>query len=447
MQLAGRTPAMCAMQCMTVDALAGSQRMIAGLGVSGPQIVEGWYGQPWGKPYWRLRDYVQIMRKIFRREGPVATRAGRSPCPTPARAPSGLGKPLRSILHADPGLPIWLGSGAEAHGQAHRRAVRRLAAAALLARPHGPLPALGRGGLRPGPPGRRRPGLAQLRDPGPAPVRVTDDVADALRRQKPEIALYVGGMGHPTMNFHNQHMQADGLPARPRPRIQELFLAGRKDEAAAAVPDEYVDERCLVGPPERIRSRYVAWAESGITGRQRGHRPAGRGRADGRAGPGGARRRHGAAHVVDAGTEAGQGRALPRVVEGDLDRLADVHGLGVAVDDVRHQPRPLLQLDVGQHERPGVAVGALAPAGDRAAVDDATARRLEPRGLQRPAGGADRAGVPDHGPAPRGVAALEQQAALGGGVPERLVLEVRLRRDVRQCGSSGCHVRRPPCPG
>ena len=115
MQLAGRTPAMCAMQCMTVDALAGGGRMIAGLGVSGPQIVEGWYGEPWGKPYWRLRDYIEIMRKIFvRARAGRATTAGRSRCPTPGRGATGLGKPLRSILHADPALPIWLGSGKEA---------------------------------------------------------------------------------------------------------------------------------------------------------------------------------------------------------------------------------------------------------------------------------------------------------------------------------------------
>src|SRR5580658_4470152 len=116
MQLAGRTAAMCAMQAQTVDALAGGNRVIAGLGVSGPQIVEGWYGEPWGSPYFRLRDYLQIMLKIFARQAPV-THEGREislPYPKDAKGSSGLGKPLRSILHTNPHLPIWLGAGGEA---------------------------------------------------------------------------------------------------------------------------------------------------------------------------------------------------------------------------------------------------------------------------------------------------------------------------------------------
>ena len=114
MQLAGRTPAMAAMQAQTVDALAGGNRFIAGLGVSGPQIVEGWYGQPWGKPYWRLRDYIQIMRKIFEREAPVEHQGREISLPYTGEGAIGLGKPLRSILHTNPRLPIWLGSGSEA---------------------------------------------------------------------------------------------------------------------------------------------------------------------------------------------------------------------------------------------------------------------------------------------------------------------------------------------
>ena len=95
-------------------------------------------------------------------------------------------------------------------------------------------------------------------------MRITDDVAGALAAQKPGIALYVGGMGAREVNFHNEHMRRMGY-ADAAEQIQELFLAGRKDEAIAAVPDEYVDERCLVGPAERIRERYGAWADSGIT--------------------------------------------------------------------------------------------------------------------------------------------------------------------------------------
>src|SRR5512140_853063 len=111
MQLAARTPANAAMCAGTVDALAGGGRFIAGLGVSCPQIVEGWYGQPWGRPYYRLRDYVQIMRKVFERKEPV-THAGKE-FQLPYHGPGtlGIGKPLKSILHMSPDIPIWLGSG------------------------------------------------------------------------------------------------------------------------------------------------------------------------------------------------------------------------------------------------------------------------------------------------------------------------------------------------
>ena len=114
MQLAGRSPAMAAMQAQTVDALAGGGRVIAGLGVSGPQIVEGWYGEPWGKPYWRLRDYIQIMRKVNLREDPVTHDGREYQLPFTGDGAMGIGKPLMSIMHTNRELPIWLGSGSEA---------------------------------------------------------------------------------------------------------------------------------------------------------------------------------------------------------------------------------------------------------------------------------------------------------------------------------------------
>lgn len=262
MQLAGRTAAMCAMQAQTVDALAGGGRFIAGLGVSGPQIVEGWYGEPWGKPYWRLRDYISIMRKIFRREGPVSHQGREISLPYEGPGAAGLGKPLRSIMHTNRDLPIWLGSGSEAtvkltaelcdgwlpmHFVPGRMAHYR--------------PWLEEGFRRAG--GGK--GWEGFEIQGMATVRITDDVGKALAVQKAWYALYVGGMGHSTMNFHNQHMRQMGYEDAAE-QIQALYLAGRKDEAEAAVPDEYVDQRCLVGTPERIRERYAAWADSGLTG-------------------------------------------------------------------------------------------------------------------------------------------------------------------------------------
>jgi F420-dependent oxidoreductase-like protein len=262
MQLAGRTPAMCAMQAMTVDALAGGGRMIVGLGVSGPQIVEGWYGQPWGKPYWRVRDYVEIMRKIFRREGPVSHDGREISLPYTGEGATGLGKPLYSILHPTHDIPIWLGSGAPS--------MLRLCGELC----DGLLP------LRFVP--REMPRFRQHVEEGFAragngkswdgfsfeavvSVRITDDVSAALREMKPAIALYVGGMGHPTVNFHKRAMEEQGY-ADAAATIEELFRAGRKAEAADAVPDEYVDEAALVGSPNRIRERYRPWAECGLTG-------------------------------------------------------------------------------------------------------------------------------------------------------------------------------------
>ncbi len=262
MQLAGRSPAMAAMQAATIDALAGGDRFVAGLGVSGPQIVEGWYGEPWGRPYYRIRDYVSIMRKIFEREEPVSHDGEEISLPYAGEGALGIGKPLKSILHMNPKLPIWLGTGTESN-------VRLTAEIADGWFPLNFVPGmmelfgpwLEEGFKRAG-------GGKSVDDFEIQPmtsVLVTDDIETALGRMKPGIALYVGGMGHRNKNFHNDMMVARGYPEAAA-EIQELFLAGRKAEAIAAVPDEYCDESALIGPPERIRDRYPAWERSGATG-------------------------------------------------------------------------------------------------------------------------------------------------------------------------------------
>ena len=264
MQLAGRTAAMCAMQAQTVDAMAGGNRVIAGLGVSGPQIVEGWYGEPWGSPYYRLRDYMQIMLKIFAREAPV-THEGREislPYAKDAKGSSGLGKPLMSILHPNPNLPIWLGAG----GQGSTRLSAELGQGLLPLRFAPGVPAqIGPWVLE----GFARAGGAKSWDgfeiQASVSVRITDDPQRALDALKPQIALYVGGMGARGKNFHNDAMVSAGFPDEAK-EIQDLFLAGQKQEAIAAVPDAYVERSVLIGTPEHISERYVAWAESGITG-------------------------------------------------------------------------------------------------------------------------------------------------------------------------------------
>ena len=261
MQLAARTPANAAMCAGTVDALAGGGRFIAGLGVSGPQIVEGWYGEPWGKPYYRIRDYVAIMRKIFRREEPVTHEGREISLPYTGECAAGVGKPLKSILHMNPDIPIYLATGNEA-------TVKLTAEIADGWLPMGFFP----GSLEEYRPwleeGFRRAGngksLADFHIQASVHVNVDDDVKGALAKLKPEVALYVGGMGHRDKNFHKDIMIRRGY-GEAADRIQELYLAGRKEDAIAAVPDEWVDLKSLVGPPARIKERYRAWEECGAT--------------------------------------------------------------------------------------------------------------------------------------------------------------------------------------
>ena len=260
LQLAGRTPANAAMAMATLDQIAGGNRAICGLGVSGPQIVEGWYGQPWGKPYYRIKDYVTIMKKIWRREEPVVHEGKEISLPYAGPGAMGVGKPLKSILHMNPDIPVFLGTGMEA-------TVRMTAEIADGWLPLGYVPdsahfysgwineGLEKAGKTPD----------QFERQAMTQVRVTDDVKGALDAVKPGIALYVGGMGHKNLNFHKEMMVRRGY-GEAADRIQELYLAKRKDEAIAAVPDEFVDEGALIGDKARIAERYKAWENAGITG-------------------------------------------------------------------------------------------------------------------------------------------------------------------------------------
>ena len=262
LQIAARTPTAAAMAMGTVDALAGGNRVIAGLGMSGPQIVEGWYGQPWGKPYWRLRDYVAIMRKTFKREAPVSHEGREFSLPFTGAGAVGLGKPLKSILHMNPDIPIWLGTTTETN----IRLTAEIADGWLplnfvpdSLKVYGPW--LKEGFARAG----NGKSYKDFEIQPAMPVLITPDVKSALARLKPNVALYVGGMGHKDKNFHNDMMALRGYPDEAK-RIQELYLAGHKKEAAEAVPDEYCDASSLLGPTERIRRRYKDWIDSGVSG-------------------------------------------------------------------------------------------------------------------------------------------------------------------------------------
>jgi F420-dependent oxidoreductase-like protein len=258
MQIAGRTPALTAMTAMTLDALSGG-RFRLGLGVSGPQVVEGWHGQPFGKPLVKTREYVEIVRGIFRRDRPLEFRGEYYQIPYAGSEATGLGKPLRSILHGRPDLPIYLAAIGP----------RNVALAAEIA--DGWIPTLFA-------PRHMKMFRAWLDDGfrarGSAPARfdimpsvgivVGDDVHACRARIKSRLALYVGGMGARRKNFYNELVQRYGYEG-PARTIQDLYLAGRKAEAEAAVPDALVDEVALCGPRERIREGLAEWTAAGIT--------------------------------------------------------------------------------------------------------------------------------------------------------------------------------------
>jgi F420-dependent oxidoreductase-like protein len=258
MQMAGRTPAATAMTAMTLDSLS-SGRFRLGLGVSGPQVVEGWHGQPFGRPLARTREYVAIVRAILRREAPLEHRGDYYQIPYAGADATGLGKPLKSILHGRPDLPIYLAAVGP----------RNVALAAEIA--DGWIPTffsvrrmkvfrewLGAGfSARGAPP-------ASFDVMPMVPVVVGDDVAACRAGVKARLALYVGGMGARGRNFYNDIACRYGYEDAAK-TIQDLYLAGRKADAEAAVPDALVDEVALCGPRERIRDLLGEWRASGVT--------------------------------------------------------------------------------------------------------------------------------------------------------------------------------------
>ncbi|MDP9850084.1 LLM class F420-dependent oxidoreductase [Streptosporangium lutulentum] len=250
-QISARTPAATAMTAMTLDHLTGG-RLLLGIGASGPQVVEGWYGRPFPKPLARTREYVEIMRKIWRREGPVTSDGEHYPLPYPGGA--NLGKPLKLIttpLRAE--IPLYLG----AEGPKNVALAGEIADGWLplfvfpekIEQMYGP----------------------SLAGTGPdfdiaamVMTVITDDVRSALDGVKMMLTLYIGGMGAKSRNFHADIIGRMGY-AEAAEEIQALYLAGRKDEAFNAIPDELADGISLVGPAGRIRERLELWRKSPVT--------------------------------------------------------------------------------------------------------------------------------------------------------------------------------------
>ena len=259
MQMAARTPAVTASTATSLDQLSGG-RFLLGLGVSGPQVVEGWHGQPFGKPLTRTREYVEIVRAIWARERPLEHQGEHYQIPYRGPGASGLGKPLRSILHGRQ-IPIYIAATRpKSVAQAAEIADGWLAVWYSPYRTGFYRDALESGFRRAG--GGKS--LASF-DVAPAVTVIQgDDVQACLDFVKPMLALYIGGMGARGKNFYNELACRYGFEAAAK-KIQDLYLDGKKAEATAAVPNELADEVSLVGPPGRIRARLAAWREAGVT--------------------------------------------------------------------------------------------------------------------------------------------------------------------------------------
>ncbi|HEB89241.1 MAG TPA: LLM class F420-dependent oxidoreductase [Deltaproteobacteria bacterium] len=259
MQMPARTPAMTAMTATSLHQLSGG-RFKLGLGPSGPQVVEGFHGVPYGKPLTRTREYIQIVRQIWEREKPLEFSGTHYEIPCKGEGTTGLGKPLKSILHGDPSIPIYTASISP----------NGLACAAEVADGVIPMmfdperydeilkPHLEKGFARAG----RGKSLENFDVMTSCTVIVSDDVEKAMVPVKANMAQYIGGMGARNKNFYNDYTKRLGFE-EAAVEIQDLFLSGKKKEAMAAVPDELVDAVHLVGPKDKIRDRLQAWKEAG----------------------------------------------------------------------------------------------------------------------------------------------------------------------------------------
>jgi F420-dependent oxidoreductase-like protein len=251
-QLSARTPTATAMATLTLDHLSQG-RMILGLGVSGPQVVEGWYGQPFSKPLARTREYIDIVRQVLRREAPVTSDGPHYPLPYNGEGAWGLGKPLKPITHPlRSDVPIFMGA----------EGPKNVALAAEIA--DGWLPLYYS-------PFRQEVYADSLKNRKPdfqisqfVICNIDDNLERALTPVKAMLGFYIGGMGAKKHNFHMELMARMGFEAEAK-KIQDLFMEGKRAEAIAAVPDQFADEVSLCGSVDRIRERLDAWRETPVT--------------------------------------------------------------------------------------------------------------------------------------------------------------------------------------
>lgn len=258
MQVPARTPANTAMTAMSLSQLSGG-RFILGLGASGPQVVEGWHGQPYAKPVTRIKEYIEIVKKIMAREEPVSFDGDVFQLPYKGPGSVGLGKPLKSILSADTSIPIYTASftpaGYRASAEVADGAIPAFASPDKL---DTITPAIEQGFAKAG-------NGKSYDDFDIAPfvlVTMGDDMDVCREATRHMLALYVGGMGSRDKNFYNDYAKKLGY-GEAAAKIQDYYLSGKKEEAAAAVPNELIDEVSLVGTAQQIGDRAQKWKESG----------------------------------------------------------------------------------------------------------------------------------------------------------------------------------------
>lgn len=260
-QMSARTPTSTAMSALTLDHLCGG-RFVLGLGLSGPQVVEGWYGQPFSKPLARTREFVDIVRQVLAREAPVTSDGPHYPLPFRGEGAIGLGKALKSIVHPlRPDIPVLLG----AEGPKNVALTAEIADGWLPIYYSPKVAAMYNGWLAEGfarPGARRKAGEFEILPN--CSVVVTDDRDAVLDAMKPILGFYIGGMGAKDMNFHKNVFARMGYEKEAE-QVQDLFFEGKRDEAIAAVPRQMVADISLVGTRERIRDELAAWEEAGIT--------------------------------------------------------------------------------------------------------------------------------------------------------------------------------------
>jgi F420-dependent oxidoreductase-like protein len=255
MQMQARTPSCAAMTAMSLQALS-DDRFLLGIGPSGPQVIEGWHGVPYGKPLGRTREYVAIVRQIFARERPLEHKGEHYQIPYAGPGATGLGKPLKTIMHPKPTLKIYTASIAPAGLRTAAEVADGVLPFLMSPEKADAIVAPLREGLAAAP-GKT---FADFDNAPYVRIRMGDDLAACRDALRAHLAFYVGGMGARSKNFYNDLVKRMGYEAEAA-RIQDLFLDGKRNEAAAAVPDALIDETCLIGPPARIKDRLQAWQE------------------------------------------------------------------------------------------------------------------------------------------------------------------------------------------